>query len=102
MMISGSAAKPSPATAMAAVDAERRLREVQPRPQFPHGNYVEFADSIAAEIQALPREAGDPDLARALDRGPVVPSQFRLDGPHANLPIASATVIEAYRRTKNE
>ena len=100
MMISGSVPLPTLENATSAIDAERRLREVQPRPQFPHGNYVEFADSIAAAIKALPNGQGDPDVINALEHGPVVPAQFRLSGPHSKFQIASESMIEAFNRTK--
>ena len=101
MMISGSLPVPSNESAIYAIDEERRLRNIEPRPQFPHGNYVEFADSIAEAVKVVPKNYEDPDLNQAIDDGPVVPSQFRLNGPHSNVRAAREIVLEAFSRVKS-
>jgi dimethylaniline monooxygenase (N-oxide forming) len=101
MMISERLAKPDPEVSARNIAEERRLRQVSPRPQFPHGNYVEFADSIAAEIGALPTEATvAPPLREAIREGAVVPSQYRLVGPHADPDVAGPVIEQALARTR--
>lgn len=72
------------------IKKERSLRELDPRPQFPHGNYVAFADALAKKIQALPLfEEKDPLSGLA-----IIPSQYRLQGPHSNREAALAILKE--------
>ncbi len=75
------------------VEAERRIRNRRPRPQFPHGDFVRLADGLAREVGAFP----DCDVAESLiDRikfGPVVSSQFRLCGPHAKPELATRILL---------
>lgn len=75
------------------IGKERRLRELDPRPQFPHGNYVAFADALAKKIHVLPvfdEESMMSNLA-------VIPSQFRLEGPYSNQSIARSILTEYER-----
>ena len=76
----------------------RAIRALRPRPQFPHSDYVVFADSIAREIGVHPEGAELPDLQNMVSEGPVIPAQYRLRGPHANPEIAAGTILSACRR----
>ena len=54
---------------------ELEIRDRMPRPQFPHGEYVAFADELAAAIGV-----------------------FRLSGPHANIEAAKMQIESACDR----
>lgn len=60
------------------------LRNSWPRPQFPYGDYVGLSDSFAQAVGAMPEPADRTD--------PVIPSQYRLRGPHAS-PDAARRII---------
>ncbi len=72
------------------IKKERSLRELDPRPQFPHGNYVAFADALAEKIHALPLF----EKKEAMSTLAIIPAQFRLQGPHSNKEVASAILKE--------
>ncbi|MBS0627068.1 MAG: NAD(P)-binding domain-containing protein, partial [Verrucomicrobia bacterium] len=72
------------------IEKERRIRELDPRPQFPHGDYVAFADTLAEKIYALP-DLEKKDTASNLA---VIPSEYRLQGPHSNKEIALSILTE--------
>lgn len=81
------------------IEIERQIRSEVPQPQFPHGNYVEFADSIASEIGALPADDTTPtEIADAFARGPSLPSHYRLTGPSADPQLALETIRSAWAR----
>ena len=63
------------------VEKERQIRNAHPRPQFPHGDFVSFADQLAHKIGVFPDK-------ECVERFPVVASQFRLRGPFCNPEIA--------------
>ena len=69
---------------------ERRLRNLNPRPQFPHGDYVAFADALAVKIQVLPTFGKDDKMANLA----VIPAQFRLQGPHSNKEVALSILVD--------
>lgn len=64
-----------------ALAEERQIRVSVPRMQFPHGDYVGLADSIAKELDCLPDpeslKTNNPKLYRQLYEGPVVCAGYR-------------------------
>ena len=66
---------------------EKAIRRLRPRPQFPHSEYVQFADELALEIGATPC-AGDATMSEVLRNAPVTPHQYRLSGPFADPQVA--------------
>jgi len=85
-VLGGEVASPERDRQLAGIAAERKIRERRPRPQFPHRDYLEMADSLATELGVLP-EPGSP----------VVPAQYWLHGPGA-APEVGRSEIEAARR----
>lgn len=83
---------PSRETMLKGIGEELAIRKQQPRPQFPHGNYVQFADSLAKEINVLPDikalKQENPEWYKILWKGPVVPSHYRFFGAHKNPEVA--------------
>jgi len=71
-IFSGLLSIPSIATQRIGLDMERRIRDQQPRPQFPHGDYVGNADDLAKEIFGA-TSSNTSDI--------VISTQFRTDGP---------------------
>ena len=63
---------------------EEAIRDLRPRLQFPHADYVAFADRLAELRGCRPTLPPSDPLHAAVDRGPVIPAHFRLSGPHAN------------------
>ena len=65
------------------LEIERAIRTAYPRAQFPHENYVQFTDSIAAEIGALPNfkrlKWANPFLHYLLWEKPLHPIHYRLN-----------------------
>lgn len=84
-MMSGRLSRPGLDEIAAGLEQERRLRDSWPRPQFPHDNYVAFADDFARALGVMPDLHGED---RDLVDNPVIPSQYRLQGPHANREVA--------------
>lgn len=78
------------AAAHAGLAEERRIRAAHPRVQFPHSEYVDFSDSLAARIGVAPPTDGA--LARAIAEGPVIPAHYRLAGPDSVPEAAGAAV----------
>ena len=87
----------SPKLNLESLENERRIRSSMPRPQFPHPNYVEFCDSIACELDAVPHSE-DAKINTLLSSGPVTPAQFRLQGIGSNRVIAETGIIAACKR----
>lgn len=66
------------------LENEAKIREQKPRPQFPHPDYVEFADAIAQDVGCFPSlENDDPRVNEVYER-PVIPAHYRLAGAHSN------------------
>jgi len=84
-IFSGNGQLPSEEVMMEGIQAEKKIRELPSRPQFPHGDYVGFADSTAEEIGAVPDfkklEVEDPELYEKLTKYPHIPAHYRLTGP---------------------
>lgn len=70
------------------IKEEIAIRNQKPRLQFPHGNYVEMADSLAKLCDALPKIDSSTEetskLSEQLSNGPVIPSHYRLNGTTRN------------------
>jgi dimethylaniline monooxygenase (N-oxide forming) len=98
MTLAGELPRPTPSSADEGLATERAIRALRPRPQFPHSDYVLFADSIAREIGVHPEGGEPPAVQKVVMEGPVIPAQYRLCGPRANAEIAGATVLSACRR----
>jgi dimethylaniline monooxygenase (N-oxide forming) len=97
-LIAGAVPMPSPETVEAGLQRERHLRLRHPRPQYPHGEYVDFADSIALELGVDLRKVASPAMHKAVVDGPVIPAQYRLIGPHARPELAAGSIISACAR----
>jgi dimethylaniline monooxygenase (N-oxide forming) len=91
-ILAGELPMPDRVAMLAGIAEERALRTQQPRPQFPHGDFVAMADSLAREAGIFPElPPADPLLPR-VTMGPLVPAQFRLSGPHATPELARALI----------
>jgi dimethylaniline monooxygenase (N-oxide forming) len=99
-VLSGSCAAPGREEMAGGLEAEARVRRALPRPQFPHGDYVDLADRIASRLGVLP-DLGEPgELGGWLRDGPVVPAQYRLRGPHSDRPAALRAIALAAERAR--
>lgn len=99
MVFADAIAAPSHEQSTRNINTEKQIRAEVPQPQFPHGNYIEFADSIAAEIGVLPGEKElPPEVADVFMRGPSLPSHYRLTGPCAEPDVAMETIRSAWAR----
>jgi flavin-binding monooxygenase-like protein len=98
MVLAGELPRPAPFAVKAGLETEHAIRALRPRPQFPHSDYVLFADSIARELGVHPEGVERWALQKAMNEGPVIPAQYRLRGPRANPEIAAGTVLSACRR----
>jgi dimethylaniline monooxygenase (N-oxide forming) len=97
-LVAGAVPRPSAASAQAGIDREIAIRSRRPRPQFPHGEYVAFADEIAGELGIFPVDSSTGDMNIAVRKGPVVPAHYRLVGPHANVEVAESQIRSACNR----
>lgn len=97
-MLAGEVAPPTAALAKAGLEREESIRAQRPRPQFPHGDYVAFADSIAVALGIDFEKIESPHMRKALTQGPVIPAQYRLCGPHAAPKAADGPITSACRR----
>jgi len=70
------------------LNIEREIRNRRPRPQFPHGDFVGLADSLAKDVGVYPTGDAVADMAKYISEGPVVAAQFRLVGPNAKPELA--------------
>eukprot|EP00005_Dracoamoeba_jomungandri_P014293 CAMPEP_0174267816 /NCGR_PEP_ID=MMETSP0439-20130205/35000_1 /TAXON_ID=0 /ORGANISM="Stereomyxa ramosa, Strain Chinc5" /LENGTH=451 /DNA_ID=CAMNT_0015355537 /DNA_START=30 /DNA_END=1386 /DNA_ORIENTATION=- len=78
---SGKCELPSKEVISKGIEEEEKIREMDPQPQFPHPDYVAFADCIAKQCGVFPNEAPvKPD--------PVLPCHFRIDGFKNNQEVA--------------
>lgn len=100
-LISEAISVPSPETHASYIENEHSIRRLRPRPQFPHGDYVHFADSIAREIGVVPGIGAELGLEKVLSEGPVTPAQFRLQGMNAKPKVAMPAVLEAFNRVQS-
>ena len=83
------------------VKEEMDIRKQRPRPQFPHGDYIGFADTLAKEIQALPDfeelKEKDQELYNKLTAYPLIPAHYRLKGHKNNSEIAMKQIDEVVK-----
>nr|WP_294516239.1 DUF6314 family protein [uncultured Rhodopila sp.] len=91
-IISGELPLPGRTAMLAGIAEEREVRTQQPRPQFPHADFVAMADSLAREAGVVPDLPADDPLRLRVTRGALVPAQFRLSGPHATPELARALI----------
>lgn len=90
---------PTPEEMKEGIEIERQIRFLSPRPQFPHGDYVNFADSIAKRIGVFPNrhlegKDVDPELSQTVKEGCVIPSHYRLEGSYSNYNVSSEIIKE--------
>ncbi|GAB4222911.1 MAG: hypothetical protein Tsb005_16230 [Gammaproteobacteria bacterium] len=78
------------------IQEERKIREEVPRMQFPHGNFVEYADRLAHEIGVMPDESRWYDSTL-----PIISAQYRLRGLGAKPDIAEQILQEAQTYIRN-
>lgn len=78
------------------IENERKIRDQDPRPQFPHGDYVIFADKLAKAAGVLPDfealKESEPDLYEKLWKGPLNACHYRLNGYGANPELAMKVI----------
>jgi dimethylaniline monooxygenase (N-oxide forming) len=91
-VLAGELPMPDRATMLAGIAEERMLRAQEPRPQFPHADFVAMADMLAREAGVFPELPADDPLRSRVAQGPLVPAQFRLSGPHATPELARAVI----------
>lgn len=92
LILAGELPMPDRAAMLAGIAEEGELRTRQPRPQFPHGDFVAMADSLAREAGVFPELAKNDPLLGRVTEGPLAPAQFRLSGPHAKPELARALI----------
>ena len=80
---------------------EQAIKQDNPRPQFPHGDYVELVDAIAKRIGVYPESYFNKDQQHAISLGPVIPSHFRLEGPYSNASVATDIIKECNEKFPN-
>ena len=79
------------------IEEERKIRLLNPEPQFPHGDYVRFADDLAKECRVLPdfdtMKEENPELYERLWNGPLTAPHYRLTG-YAKKPELALELIQ--------
>ncbi|MBP2478671.1 dimethylaniline monooxygenase (N-oxide forming) [Crossiella equi] len=83
-VLSGAVPTPGAGVMRAGIEAETAIRQARPRPQYPHGDYVAFADRLAGEFGVLPPLTPGGEHHEELWRGPVLAAHYRLTGPGAD------------------
>ncbi|MGO1057167.1 flavin-containing monooxygenase [Crossiella sp. CA198] len=87
-VLSGQVPPPADDEMRAGIQAELDIRLARPRPQFPHGDYVAFADRLATQFGVLPSLDPAGEWYEQLWHGPVIAGHYRLTGPGAKPEIA--------------
>lgn len=90
-VFSGHLPAPSNAERTEGIRHEAAIRAQNPRPQFPHSEYVTLADTLAAEAGVLPDIESEPET---LWLGPLIPQHYRLQG-HGAQPGPARAAISA-------
>lgn len=100
MVFSNLVEAPSPASMARGISLEQAIRAQRPRPQFPHGNYVELAEDLAKEIGVMPAfdelKKYDPSLYQILYRDPLIPAHYRISGPRSNIKVAKEIINDLH------
>ena len=73
---------------MTGLEKARGIRTAIPRPQFPYGDYVDFADRLAKKIGCYPKLSPQDKIWRDVFEGPLLPSHYRLMGQGENRVLA--------------
>jgi hypothetical protein len=84
-IFSGLSLIPSIPTQQLGLDMEHRIRAQQPRPQFPHGDFVGGADDLAKEVLGATFSSSS-DI--------VISTQFRSDGPDQSVVDEMNSIFE--------
>lgn len=89
-------AQPSEEEQRKGIDEERVIRQLHPRPQFPHSTYVAMCEDLAKDAGCLPDlekiKDKDPDLHKMLWEGPFSAASYRLTGPNSNPELALSII----------
>lgn len=97
MAFSGQVPLPSKDEIRLGIDEEKKIREMLPRPQFPHGDYVGLCEDLAAQIGVKPdfkkMRDDNPRLYDQLVNGPFTVASYRLTG-FANNSSLALQIIE--------
>ncbi len=105
MAFSGKVPLPTEAEINLGIEEEKKIRDQQPRPQFPHGNYVGFCEDLARQIGAAPnlekiKEEG-PELHKKLMDGPFTVASYRLNGFGSNPTLARQNIEQINQRVNS-
>lgn len=95
-VFSGRLSPPVEEEVRAGLEAERRVRNQVPRPQFPHGDYVGMTERLAKLVGVHPTDllAEDNPLQKLLVDGPLLPFHYRLVGFGAKPQMAETAIRE--------
>jgi dimethylaniline monooxygenase (N-oxide forming) len=80
------------------IGEELTIREMTPRPQFPHGDYVALADGIAKELDVMPELDLVGELYDWLWNGPLIPAHYRFRGNFSKPDFAREQTREVIER----
>jgi dimethylaniline monooxygenase (N-oxide forming) len=84
------------------ISEELAIRNQEPRPQFPHGDYVGFCEALAKRIGALPKSMHlSPLLNTLLIKGPFTTASYRLNDMNTGEESMKA-IAAAVRRARKE
>lgn len=79
------------------LQAERDIRNKQPRSQFPHGDYVSMVEALAHRVGVHPQsilEDKTHHLHKLLYDGPLLPFHYRLTGFSSKPEIAEQAILD--------
>ena len=80
--------------------SEKNIKYQTPRPQFPHGDYVNLAEDLAKEIGVLPSlseiEKNDKSLYEMPCVNPIIPSHYRIHGFASNPKVAKTIISDMH------
>lgn len=80
-----------------AIVEESAIRMQNPRPQFPHPDYVLMSDAIASRLKVLPHIDPANPAHNVLHAGPLLPAHYRLEGRHAASGVANREIERVQR-----
>jgi dimethylaniline monooxygenase (N-oxide forming) len=87
-VFSGDIEPPSKDDLMSGIEKARSIRSAMPRPQFPYGDYVDFADRLAKKVGCYPNVSPQDRIWKDVFEGPLLPSHYRLMGQGENRVLA--------------